>query len=339
VRKIEKLNLDIVHFHTPSPVGLLGAYIATKHNLPLVTTYHTDMYQYVSHYPALFPGILALALVAPLAIGGNAEDFEVALSLIKPERKIDTWNKKMVTRMTTVVHNRCDLVISPSQKIKTQLLSWGTTSPIKVLPTGIDELITTPPQTEEFRSRYGLTESDEVILFVGRLGSEKNVDLLLNAMALISPKRPRAKLVLVGDDKYRVTLMRVARQLGLKDKVVFTGYIEHAQLGSAYAVARVFAFPSQTDTQGLVLNEAAWAGVPVVMTDSGITDVIKGGVNGLFAKNNPRSFAHAILELLQTPALHQAMAKTARKEAARYSASKQTAKLLRLYEEAQQHHD
>lgn len=331
-RKIGKQRLDLIHFHTPSPIGLLGAYVATKNNLPLVTTYHSDLYQYVSHYPALFPGVLALSLVAPLAVGSHAQDFETALSMMKPERKIETWNKKIVQRMMTVVHNRCDLILAPSHKIALQLKGWGTTPPIEVLPTGVDALPASDEAVAEFCQHYNISASDEVILFVGRLGSEKNVELLIHAFQLVWANRPQAKLMLVGDDKNRTQLQRLARSLGLAKRIIFTGYIERQQLGPAYRAAQVFAFPSRTDTQGLVIHEAAWAGLPIVMSDPLITEVVKHRVNGLIVRNDARHFARALIELLANPSRRQAMGGASQELAAQFSASNQATKLLRLYE-------
>ena len=330
--KIEKQQLDLIHFHTPSPIGLLGAYIATKNNLPLVTTYHSDLYQYVSHYPALFPGVLALSLVAPLAIGAHAQDFEAALSMMKPERKIETWNKKIVARMMTVVHNRCNLVIAPSQKMQQQLQNWGTSARVEILPTGVDALPASAEAAAELRKQYGISPDKEVILFVGRLGSEKNVELLIEAFAMLAPRRPTAHLLIVGDDKHRANLVRLARQRGLRNNITFTGYIDRAQLGPVYHAADIFAFPSRTDTQGLVLHEAAWASLPIVMIDPGITEIMKPGTNGLVTRNDPRHFAHALLELLQQPD-RQEMGQASLKLTSDYSASKQASKLLRLYQE------
>src|SRR5207245_7144379 len=89
VRKIDKLGLDIVHFHTPGQIGLFGAYYALQKDIPLVTTYHTDLYEYVKHYPNVLPGTIALAMVAPLITGGGKQDYRTSLSSIKPERSIN----------------------------------------------------------------------------------------------------------------------------------------------------------------------------------------------------------------------------------------------------------
>jgi glycosyltransferase involved in cell wall biosynthesis len=116
-RQIDRLGLDLVHFHTPGQVGLFGAYYARRHGVPLVTTYHTDLYEYVTHYPGVLPGVIALSALAPLVTGGGAGQRRTSLSCVKPERSVDRWNQKIVERAMTLIHNHCDLVITPSVKM------------------------------------------------------------------------------------------------------------------------------------------------------------------------------------------------------------------------------
>lgn len=338
VKKVEKLNLDLIHFHTPSPIGLLGAYVATKNNIPLVSTWHTDMYEYVAHYPELFPGILALALVAPLAIGGDRKDFQTALSMMRPETTIDAWNKKIVRRMITVVHNRCDLLISPSLKIKNQLQSWDTHSPIEILPTGVDEITTKSEEIYSFKKRFGIAHTDKVLLFVGRIGTEKNVGLLLDSLPLIIARHPQTKLVMVGDGSHRKELAIRAKELGVEKNIVFTGYIDRQQLGAAYHAADIFTFPSLSDTQGLVLHEAALSGLPIVMIDREVSEVMQEGINGFFASNHPDDFAAKINRLLGDEKAVRDMGQASVELALEFSSSKQGAKLLRLYQEVCEKH-
>lgn len=198
IRQVQKLNLDIVHFHTPGQIGLFGAYFALRANLPLVTTYHTDLYEYVTHYPKVLPGTIALAMLAPLITNGGMQDYRTGLSSIKPERNVDRWNQKIVERSTTMLHNACDTVIVPSQKIKNQLLAWKTTSPVVILPTGVDKITTKDSRKSHYAHTFGLEPSDEVILFVGRVGTEKNIGLLLKAFVTTGKQRLAAKLLIIG---------------------------------------------------------------------------------------------------------------------------------------------
>jgi 1,2-diacylglycerol 3-alpha-glucosyltransferase len=231
-RQLDAIGLDIVHFHTPGQVGLLGAYYARHNNIPLITTYHTDLFEYVRHYPGVFPGILALTMMTPLITGGGMNDFRVGLSLGRPERSLNRWNQKIVQRGMTLIHNHCDLVIAPSTKIEKQLISWHTEAPLTVLQTGIDELFTTNSEIKSSAAQYGIGPDDEVILSVGRVGTEKNLDLLIRAFALVSAKRPDARLMIVGDGPAREGLIAQAKAAGLEGKVVFTGPLDSSKLGS-----------------------------------------------------------------------------------------------------------
>jgi glycosyltransferase involved in cell wall biosynthesis len=338
LQRIKKQKLDVIHFHTPSQVGLLGAYYALRNQVPLVSTYHTDLYEYVTHYPQVLPGTIALALMAPLITRGGLRDFRAAISSIRPERNVDAWNKKIVVRGITTLHNNCDYVIAPSHKIEKQLRSWNTTASIRILPTGVDKITTNSRAITLFKSKHVILRDDKVILFVGRLGSEKNLELLLSAFALILKEMPSAKLVIVGRHEYQDTLMRQAQELGVAERTVFTGFIEHHRLGAAYESADVFAFPSRTDTQGLVLHEAANAGLPIVMIDKEITEVVRDGINGYIARNTARDLSKKLLLVLQDDAKRAVMGAASIKMARRFSATHQAIQLEKLYQHAIEGH-
>lgn len=337
-RQLDDIGLDVIHYHTPGQVGLLGAYYALHHNIPLVTTYHTDLYEYVKHYPGVLPGILALSMMTPIITGGGMDDFRVGLSLTKPERSVDRWNQKIVRRGVTLLHNHCDLVIAPSQKMLHQLTTWKTQAPMAVLQTGVDELITTKTETAATLAQYGLTPEHEIILSVGRVGPEKNLDLLIKAFTLVHSKRPQTRLLIVGDGAAHADLIELAAAEQLGHNAIFAGRVDRPKLGSIYRAAKVFAFPSLSDTQGLVVNEAALAGVPVVMCDHGVSEVMVDRQTGLFAKPTPTDMAAKLIKLLEDDELRRRLGNGARAGAEAYSASAQAAKLLRLYQEVIEHH-
>jgi 1,2-diacylglycerol 3-alpha-glucosyltransferase len=338
VKQVEKLKLDIVHFHTPGQLGMFGAYFALRHNIPLVTTYHTDLYEYVKHYPAVLPGTIALSMLAPVITGGGMDEYRTAMSSIKPERSIDNWNQKIVERGVTLIHNHCDLVIAPSAKMERQLKSWKTTSPIAILPTGVDEITTTSAKIDEVRAQYDLSVHDQVILFVGRIGTEKNISLLIKSFNTVAKKNSAAKLVLVGSGDDLDVFQAQAAKSRFADRILFTGRLDRPELGAIYRIAAVFAFPSLGDTQGLVIPEAALAEVPVVMVDPAITEVVKDGVSGYFAKKTAKDLAAKILAVLNNEAKRRQMGRASRKLALEYGASQQAAKLLRLYQTTIEQH-
>lgn len=332
-RQVDKLELDLVHFHTPGQIGMFGAYYARRYDLPLVTTYHTDLYEYVTHYPGVLPGVVALSILAPYVTGGGAGERRISRSCARPERSIDRWNQKVVERGMTLIHNSCDLVITPSAKMTAQLGGWNTTSRIATLPSGVDEIASSPGAVAAARRELGFAEDDQVVLFVGRIGSEKNLSLLIEAFTHVASGNDRARLLLIGPGDEDGRFREQAAATACADRITFTGRKPRAELGAFYELAEVFAFPSTADTQALVVNEAAWAATPIVMVDRNISQIVEDGVSGLYAAESPEGLAEKISTLLDRPEYAEALGRAARERAGKLTARIQAGKLARLYEE------
>ncbi|MEA3341571.1 MAG: glycosyltransferase, partial [Chloroflexota bacterium] len=122
------------------------------------------------------------------------------------------------------------------------------------------------------------------VLHVGRLSYEKNVDLLLRAFAHIAGDYPAARLTIAGDGPDREALARLADELGLSERVCFTGFVPHEQLPALYQAADLFATGSTIETQGLVVLEAAACGLPVVAVDAlALPEAVHHTVNGFLS--------------------------------------------------------
>jgi glycosyltransferase involved in cell wall biosynthesis len=124
-----------------------------------------------------------------------------------------------------------------------------------------------------------------------------------------------------------------ARESSAADRIVFAGKIAHEKIGHAYALAKVFAFPSLTDTQSLTLHEASLAGLPVVMIDEPVTEVIKDGKDGFFAKNDPIDFAAKVRAILEDPKLQKKMSAEGPKIARKLNEKAQAKLILNIYDE------
>lgn len=331
--EIEDLKLDIVHSQSPLPIGILGVSFALKNHLPLVSTYHTDAIQYAKHYRAIFPLTVLATLFAPVMLRGGRQEIRQAMEALRPKWHFDEWNEQIVTDALIMFYNTSDQVIVPSGKIKKQLDSWKIKPPIDILPTGVAEITTTKAKTQAFRKEHGFTQAEKLVLLVSRLGAEKNVDLLVRSFPAVLAAERHARLVLVGDHPRRKEMVELTQELGIADQTVFTGTVSHKELGAIYAAADLFAFPSLADTQGLVVNEAAAAGLPIVMVDREISQVVKKNQSGLYAKNNPADFAAKIITLLQDDGQRQRYGEHARQLAAELIPVRQAEKLLGLYEE------
>ena len=332
-RHVDTLDLDLIHFHTPGQVGMFGAYYARRNGIPLVTTYHTDLYEYVTHYPSVLPGVVALSILTPFVTGVGDGQRRASLSCVRPGRSVDRWNQRIVERCMTLIHNHCDLVITPSVKMEAQLRGWRTTSRIATLPSGVDEIPTTEAEVRAARRQFGIAEDEQVVLYVGRIGSEKNLGLLIEAFGHVAARCPRARLLLIGPGDEEGGFRAQAAATAYADRVTFTGRMKRESLGAFYALADVFAFPSMCDTQALVVNEAAWAATPLVLADRNISQIFEDGVSGLHATATAADFGDKISQLLEQPPRATAMGLAARGLAMRLTVRTQAAKLARLYEE------
>lgn len=338
-RRIKELELDIVHVFTPSQIGLVGVKAAKKNNIPLVIQHCTDIYEFVDHYPAVLPGALALAgIVFPMSVRLRGHDLLEIAKLYKPRAGVTKWNKDIIESVITILYSKADAVIALCRKSCKQLKSWQYDDyqyELVLMPNGVNAL-PRPTKTEvkAFREQWNLAEDDEIFGFVGRLGEEKNLPLLIKSFERhVAKKRPKAKLLFVGDFEYRKTLEEMAAATKYADRIIFTGAMPREKLGLAYSVLDVFAFPSLKDTQGWVLHEAAHAGLPIVLVDKELSEVVQDGVNGFIANDNPTSFGRAIIALLEDADKRQEFGAISKKLAAKFTENRQVKKLEKLYQE------
>lgn len=337
VKQIKDLDLDIIHIFTPSQVGLLGINAAVKNKTPFVVQHCTDLYEFAEHYPNVLPGVLALVgLIFPMTVKMKGKDIKEIIKLYRPRAHRAKWNQDVIERAITLLYSKADAVIALCRKSKKQLEGWQDEHyryDLTLMPNGVDALPEPSAEAmEEFRDRWGLTKKDEIYGFVGRLGEEKNLPILIKAFDKVVKSRPNAKLLFVGDFDYRETLEAMAAKTRNPDRIVFTGSIPREQLGVAYGVLDVFAFPSLKDTQGWVLHEAAHAKLPIVLIDQGVSEVVRDGENGYFAKNNPTDFARKVIDLLSSPTKRAKFGERSKQLARGFTEKEQTLKLVQLYE-------
>ena len=338
--RIKELDLDVIHFFTPGQVGMMGVYAAHKCDIPLVAQHCTDLREYVEHYRdgLLLPGLLALIALLPFTIRVNGKDVREMMKMYLPRRERVQWNIDIVERILTIVYSKCDAVIALSRKSKVQLESWQNEEnyryEVTMMPNGVDRI--KPPtekQLEDFRVEHGIDKKDEVFGFVGRLGAEKNLALLISAFEQVVAKRPKARLLFVGDFEYRATLEDMASRTSHPERITFTGALPRERLGVAYAAMEVFTFPSMTDTQGWVLHEAALAGLPIVLIDKDVSEVVMDGESGIYTENSPESVAEAVTDLLSHPKKRGEFGAESQRLARHFTEKRHVSKLVKLYEQ------
>lgn len=297
LNKFNKLDIDIIHSHTPFSMGLLAVFIAKTKKLPLVHTYHTLFSEYVHYVPIPHDYVKNFAV----------------------------WASKSYC-------NKNNLVIVPSNSIKEELLKYKVKSPIEVLPTGIDITEVDKVATNQLNKKFKIDDSLQYLVTVSRLGKEKNVDFLLKVFAKILESRPSTRLIIIGDGPYRNELEEQADNLNILEKIIFTGYIKRNDIFPLLKRSKVFVFASKTETQGLVLLEAMSMKLPCVAIDSrGVSDALDNNKGGTLCPDEVDPFAQEVLKYLSDKAYMQKKREEAYARAISMSAEIMTEKLLVLY--------
>jgi len=190
-----------------------------------------------------------------------------------------------------------------------------------------------------FREQYGIAPDDELITFVGRLGAEKNLAMLIPVIEQVHAGHEKARLLFVGDFEYRETLESLAAASLSPDRITFTGALPREELGRVYDTTSVFAFPSLTDTQAWVLHEATHASLPVVMIDPDLSEVVFDDENGYIVPNDVSEFAAAVSRILGDKKLQKRFGEKSCELSGQFTEAGQIKKLEKLYETAVARHE
>jgi len=293
-------RVDLVHIHTPFIAHYAAVRFARQHGLPVVATYHTFFEDYLHHYVPILP------------------------------RRVGRW----IARRFTL--SQCDDVaalISPSSPMRDALLAYGVHTPIEVLPTGLPAESYIRGDGARFRARFSLPADRPMLLYVGRVAFEKNIDFLLRMFVRLRTRRPDALFVIAGEGPARPHLVRLARELGITDHVRFIGYLDRTtELPDCYAAGDAFVFASRTETQGLVLLEAMAQGTPVVSTaELGTRSVLTEGCGAFVVREEEEGFAAAVDQALQLRPGH-ARREQLRAHAQSWASQAMARRLIAFYE-------
>jgi 1,2-diacylglycerol 3-alpha-glucosyltransferase len=298
---IRKLNLDIIHVHTPFIIGRVGLRYARRYNIPLIFTYHTLYDQYVHYVP------VAQQLAKDVAI-----------------------------RYSNNFCNHCDHIIVPSTEVKDILNGYQIKTPISVIPTGVPVHKLKDGDKNWLKTRYDIPEKNRVLLFVGRLAKEKNLEFLIQAFSLVKKTVPDTTLVLTAQGPLESELKRLSTSLGLslERDVIFTGAVPFETLVNIYYSSHLFVFSSMTETQGLVLIEAMATGLPVVAIKAfGVQDMVDNNINGFLTNDNLDEFAQAVTRILNSSDIYERFSQNAIKKAHELSSYNMALKLEAVYKD------
>lgn len=300
--QLRRDDFDLIHIHTPFRAHYLGVRLARQWQLPVVETYHTYFEQYLGNYLPWVPaGLLRFA----------ARRFSVA--------QADAVNALIV----------------PSPPMLDVLRGYGVQGRADVIPTGLplDEL--PDGNGAAFRRAHRIAQDRRVLLYVGRVAHEKNIDFLVRVADQLRLTHPDILLVIAGEGPAEQSLTRQVADRRLQSHVRFIGYLSRGQaLADCYAAGDMFVFASNTETQGLVLLEAMKLGTPVVTTAvMGTAALMADGRGGLIADTNEKHFAAQCRVLLDNPQQRLSLADDARLKAAEWGATSMAQRMLSLYQD------
>ena len=299
---------DIVHINSEFMVGYFGLIYSRHRNIASVYTFHTLWEDYVDGYIKFMP--------------------------VYPAKKIAKEFIKFYLK-------RANILIAPTVNIANVIKSYGIERDAKILPTGIPQALDVkklnvrPLFFNQLHTLLPRVQKKHVLLYVGRVVKEKNLDFLFPVLAEVKKTFKDTVLVFVGGGPELDNLKEKAKKTGYARDIVFAGYRSREELAYFYSVTDVFVFPSKTETQGLVTLEAMMAGVPVVaIGERGTLDVMKGDNGGFMVKEDVNEFSQRVLELLKDKELYAEKSNEAKKWASQWSLDTLTEKLVTYYEEA-----
>jgi 1,2-diacylglycerol 3-alpha-glucosyltransferase len=297
--RLDAFQADIIHAHHPFLLGDTALRVAMNKNVPIIFTHHTRYEDYTHYIPFS-----------------------------------DTM-KEVAIQIPTHFANLCDGVIAPSESLARMIKRRGVTSPIKVIPTGIDVKAFASADRTRFRKLMKIPEQALVIGHVGRLAQEKNLGYLAEAVALYLSQNTEARFLVVGDGPARDEFKEVFEKHGVADRLLLAGKRTGKVLREAYRAMDVFAFASKSETQGMVVAEAMAGGAPVVaLNASGVREVVRDDVNGflLSAGASPQDFAKALARCADA-SLRETLSKGAHETASQFSREQSARRALEFYEE------
>ena len=300
--RLRAAGYDLVHIQTPFVAHYLGIEIADFLGIPRIESYHTFFEEYLFHYVPMLPKVVL---------------------------------RTLSRRFSRTQCNQMDALVVPSTAMRDKLAEYGVRAPMHVVPTGIPLAQFAAGDGGAFRVAHGIPGERRVLLFVGRVAFEKNIDFLLRALERAVAAIPDLLLVIAGEGPALASLKKLAAQLSLRKNTLFVGYLDRrGALLDCYRAADAFVFASRTETQGLVLLEAMALGLPVISTAvMGTRDIVGPKRGALVPEDNEADFAEHIVSLMRDGDLRARLAAEGRVYVREWHADALARKLVATYQD------
>ncbi len=308
INTMKNWNLDVVHSHTEFGIGILARLFAKQFNIPLVHTYHT-LYEDYTHY----------------ITHGYFE---------KSSKKIVEYLTKFYCDKTAT-----ELIVTTNKIYKLFREKYKFEKNIHIVPTGMEvekffKENVNYKDVDRLKRKLGIQRKDFVILFVGRLASEKNVEFLINCQKELVKSIKNIKLLIVGDGPDKEKYEKLSKEKGLESSIIFNGKAAWEEMPIYYHCADLFATASTTETQGLTVLEAMASGVvPLCIEDEAFLSTVTADLNGIIFKNE-KEYCEAVLKLYKDNQLRNKISNQARVQAEHCSSKTFADRVLEVYERA-----
>ncbi len=301
-------NPDVIHLQTAETIAIATVRFCKKYDVPLVSTGHAYPDNVTDQFPILKP------VKKPV----NAMVRAYMASFLK--------HAEYATMPTELAIG--DLVPKNRKHF---------TVPVEALSNGIDLTEFKPGKPDEkVLKKYGLKTGVPRALYVGRVDPEKSIEKVIIAFSGLAAKLPEAELVIVGDGIALPKLRELAAELDVAEKVKFLGKIVPPELIEIYRAGTVFVTASETETQGIVLIEAAATGLPLIAVDAGaVGELCRNRKNGILCPvGDVEAISRAIYKMLTDKALRQKYGRESLEIAKKHDLSRTLARFIEIYKEA-----
>jgi len=310
---LKKLDIDIIHSQHPNLLGSAAMKWSRRlarrrggKKVPLVFTWHT-LYDQYAHFASIIP---------------------------------EKWVAGYIIKKAVRYANQADAVVVPTDSIIPILRQWGVNNEnITPVASGVVE-----EEFENFdrgvvRKKYGITD-DEIMLFMNsRLTAEKNVEFVLESLLTVLKNNEKVKFLVISDGYLESRLRRICEINKISQKVFFAGLISRQEIKNYYAAADIFVYGSKSETQGMVITEAMYMGLPIVAVNAtGISSLVLNNANGFLVKEDGKEFAQAVQKLIDDKELRQKFSENSEKIArTQFTSGISAEKMLGVYRKCLNH--